>query len=89
MRKINIKDILFWIFFVIGIAMILWKIFGNSPTDLQVVIPFIIMGFLKIWGMNERMIKLEMKTKNGFYNMKRDMNLIKQDLNLIKKGAGI
>jgi len=41
MRKIKIWDVLFWMFLVIGIVMVLWRVFGNSPTDLQVVAPFI------------------------------------------------
>lgn len=78
-------DILFWVSLVVGIVMVLWKIFGNSPTDLQVIAPFIVMGFVKVWDVNERQIRLEMGTKNGFTKMKYDFGLIKQDLSLIKE----
>lgn len=73
MRKMNIKEI----------------VFGNSPTDLQVVAPFIAMGFVKMWGMSERVTMLEMGTRNGFYNIKKDVNLMKKKVDLIGDKLGV
>ena len=89
MNKIKVLDILFWVFLVIGVVMVLWRVFGNSPTDLQVVVPFVIMGLVKVWNVNERQIKLEMGTKNGFSRIKQDFGLLKQDIDLIKERLGI
>ena len=62
--------------------MVAWRVFGNSPTDLQVVAPFFALGFVKMWGMNEKLIGLEMKTKHGFVMMKKDIDLIKERLEI-------
>jgi hypothetical protein len=90
MNKKQILNILFWIFLIIGISMIIWRIFGNSPTDLEILIPFIIMMLLKLWANNENMrevkyqvILLEKGTKTSFEKVRDDLNNIK--LNLRKK----
>ena len=83
--NVKIWDVVFWVALVIGIVMVLWRVFGNSPTDLQVVAPFIVMGFSKMWGMNERLVRLEMKTGHGFRRAGEDIGLIRQDINLIKE----
>lgn len=80
--KIKIWDVVFWIALVVGIVMVLWRVFGNSPTDLQVVAPFIVMGFSKMWGMNERLVRLEMRTMNGFRKVGDDIGLIKERLGI-------
>ena len=89
MNRIKILDILFWVFLVIGIVMIMWRLFGNSPTDLQVLVPFVVMGFLKIWNMNEKQIRLEMGTKNGFSRIKYDFGLMNDGMGLIKRDMGL
>jgi len=83
MRKIKIWDVVFWVALVVGIVMVLWRVFGNSPTDLQVVAPFIVMGFSKMWGMNERLVRLEMKTAGGFRRVGDDIGLIKERLGIL------
>lgn len=90
MNKKQILNILFWIFLIIGIIMIIWKIFGNSPTDIEILIPFIIMILLKLWSNNEniREVKYQVKllekgTKSSFEKVRDDLNNIK--LNLKKK----
>ena len=47
-NKINIYEILFWIFFIIAIIMILWYIFGDSPTIEQTLLVLIITFLFKI-----------------------------------------
>ena len=88
MDKIKILNVLFWVSLVVGIVMVLWRIFGNSPSDLQVVAPFFVMGAAKMWDVNEKQIRLEMGTRNGFDRMKQDINLMKQDINLVKENIG-
>ncbi len=83
--RLNFRRILFWVFAVICIVLLLWLIFGNSPTELFVSSAVVILIIVKIWEMNEKLIKVEMGTKNGFCNIGRDMKTIKQDMGLIKK----
>ena len=46
--KVNIYDILFWIFFILAVGLILWYIFGNSPTLEQALLVLIITFLFKI-----------------------------------------
>jgi hypothetical protein len=48
MKKINLYDILFWIFFIIAVITILWYIFGDSPTIEQALLVFIIAVLFKM-----------------------------------------
>lgn len=85
----DFRKILFWIFAVTCVVLLLWLIFGDSPTELFVSSAVVVLIIMKIWGMNEKQIKMEMGTKNGFCNMGRDMKIIKQDMKLIKKRLGV
>ena len=58
---INIKDLLFWIFLIISIVLLLWVIFGNSPTEFIAIITLIFTLLIKIWSISDRQIKLEMR----------------------------
>ena len=82
MNKIKVWDVIFWIALVVGVVMVLWRVFGNSPTDLQVVAPFIVMGFSKMWGINERLVRLETRAVSGFRRVGEDMGLIKERLGI-------
>ena len=78
--KINIKDILFWIFLLIAVALLLWFIFGNSPTEFFTILSLIFMIVLKLWSISDRQLITEMKVRNGFENMRKDMESIKNKL---------
>ena len=76
--RINFRNVLAWIFLLVAVILVLWLIFGDSPTEL--VVFSVVAGFvlMKMWDMGERQVELEVRAKNGFCNMKRDMNLIKK-----------
>ena len=46
--RINLYEILFWIFFVLSVIVILWYIFGDSPTLEQALLILIITFLFKI-----------------------------------------
>ena len=58
--KIKIYDILFWIFFVLGVIFFLWYVFGDSPTIEQALLILIITFLFKIQS-NITSNTLEMK----------------------------
>ncbi len=60
--KKDIKEILFWIFLLIGIALLIWNVFGNSPTELITLSTLIFTLLLKVWSISDRQIKSEVKT---------------------------
>ena len=85
-----ILDIIFWVALVIGIIMIIWRIFGDSSTDLAIITPFIVMVLMKIWS-NTGAIKdvdhqvkvLSMSTKSAFDKVKGDINRIENKLDIL------
>lgn len=74
--KTKILDVLFWIFLIIGIIMVLWRVFGNSPTDLAVISPFIAMTLMKVWSNNNKTWELKIKMRKGFNKVRGDIGRI-------------
>jgi len=60
----NIKDILFWVFLIFGLILLIWTVFGNSPTEFIALVALIFTGLLKTWSISDRQIKSEMKLQN-------------------------
>ena len=82
--KKQILDILFWVFLIIGIIMVLWRIFGDSPTDLAVVTPFIVIAILKIWNVNNELKDFKWEIKSSFNKVKENMRNINNNINRIE-----
>jgi hypothetical protein len=59
--KFSLKDILFWIFLIISIILIIWNVFGNSPTEFIALTALIVTVLLQLWRVSDRTLKLEMK----------------------------
>lgn len=70
--KINIYDIIFWIFFMLSIIFFFWYLFGNSPTLEQALLVLIIGLLFKMQGsINSN--KWEVKIlKNSFIRLADD-----------------
>lgn len=58
---IDVKDVLFWIFLVLGIIFLLWNVFGNSATEFIALVTLVFTVLLKTWTISDRQIKLEMR----------------------------
>ena len=90
MKVINwVLNILLVVFFIGTIYVILWKIFGDSPTDFQVISWVVgLFGvavfklFSLIYSMNREVGEIKIGVRNGFKRIKEDMQEIKI---LIKK----
>lgn len=80
--SIDWKNILFWIFLIIAVILLIWNVFGNSPSEFIAIISTIFMLVLKIWSISDRQIKLEVGVKEGFIKIKEDINLIKKKLKI-------
>ena len=48
--KINLKELFFWIFLVLSMSLLLWNVFGNSPSEFIIMAGIIFMLVLKIWS---------------------------------------
>lgn len=55
---ISFKEIIFWFLFVLSIVVVVWLIFGESPTLEQALL---VMILTLLWSSNNRLTKLEMK----------------------------
>ncbi len=85
MKRKQILEILFWIFLILLVILILWKIFGNSPSDLSIIITGMLTLLLKMWSISDELKDFKYKTKLSFQRTKEDINLIKRKINKIKK----
>lgn len=59
--RIDIKEILFWILLILSIILIIWNVFGNSPTEFIALVSLIFTLLLKVWSVSDKQIKLEMR----------------------------
>ena len=82
--KIKFSEMMFWIFLLIAAVLVFWRVFGNSP-GVDAVFGSIIVGVVFLmFGFSERLTVLEINTKNGFRDIKKDMNFIKGKLDSIE-----
>ena len=84
MERKKILNILFWIFFIISIILILWRIFGNSPTELSIIIFLFLTLMFKLWTLSDetKEFKYEFKTfkhevRTSFVKVRKDFDGIK------------
>ncbi len=71
MKEIIIRMVC-WISFITFIIMVIWRIFGNSPTNLEIIIPILVI-------MGGQVVKNTVDLKGGgihqLYNEKRLLNI--------------
>ena len=82
--KRKILDVLAWIALAVGIVMILWRIFGDSPTDLAIITPFIVFAILKTWNANNEL--KDFKTDHGIFKhqVKSSFDKVKENMSRIE-----
>jgi len=59
--KLDIKEILFWIFLAIAMGLLVWNVFGNSPTEFITMVAILFTILLKVVSTSERLAKIETK----------------------------
>jgi len=74
--KMSVWEFLSWVFAILALVLVLWRAFGNSPSEWAVAAAVISVLVAKVVGLSERVVGLEAGMKHGFYNVKKDMNLI-------------
>ncbi len=82
--KKTILDIIFWLALIIGIIMVLWRIFRNSPTDIAVISPFIVMILSKLWTINNEYVNFRSDVKMSFNKVKEDISRIENKIDGLK-----
>lgn len=77
MKRKDILNILFWISLVILIILILWRIFGNSPEDLTIIITAVFTLMFKMWTISDDLNNFKHEVRFSFHKVKEDINNIK------------
>jgi hypothetical protein len=82
--KLDIREIGFWIVLILAMSLLLWNVFGNSPSEFLALVGIIFVVVIKLWFVSDRQIITDMRIKEGFGKMKGNMDLVKNDIGLIK-----
>ncbi len=72
--KMDIKETLFWIFLALGVILLIWAVFGNSPTEFIALVTLIFTGLLKTWSISDKVIRLEMRFNALAKDFKEHLN---------------
>jgi hypothetical protein len=59
--KFALREIVFWIVLILGLVLLVWNVFGNSPTEFIALATLIFAVLLKVWNISDRVLKLEMR----------------------------
>lgn len=81
--KIDIKEILFWIFLVLSLVFLIWIVFGNSPTELIFIVTIYLTLLLKMWSISDKQIRTDgkiNKLKDSFSRMVEDLKYLREHL---------
>ena len=81
--KKTILEIIFWVALIVGIIMVLWRIFGDSPTDLAIITPFIVMLVSKVWDMNNNFRDFRHHVKSSFSKVRGDISRIENKIDIL------
>ena len=73
MRKIKIRDIIFWILILAAIGIAIWLVIGSPTieTGLLMIVIFIAASEIVIW---KTLFKIDKKTCIGFIKIKNEMH---------------
>ena len=82
----KISDIIIIGLTILSIAVVLWYFFGNSPTLLEsliiLILTILFMSNVQVIKNTMKLNYLEKGIRDGFNNMKSDINLIKKRLKI-------
>lgn len=87
--KVDIKETLFWILLIIALGLLLWNIFGKSPTEFVIIITIIFMTVLKIWSISDQQIRTDINIQYSFNKIKSKMNSLRNDILSIKENIDL
>lgn len=80
MIRRKIFEILFWILLAVTIILILWRIFGESPSDFSIIISIGLMLLLKMWAMSDETKEFKHEVRMSFARVKQDFDELKKEL---------
>lgn len=73
--KFSWKDILFWIILILALILVVWTVFGNSPTEFVTLVTLIVAVLFQIWRVSDRVLRLE----GRFNYLAKDFHKLSED----------
>ncbi len=89
MKRKDILNLLFWILLIIVIILVLWRIFGNSPSDISILLASLLTLLLKMWAISDEIKDFKHEVKFSFYKVKEDADSIKDKMGKIEDEVAI
>ncbi|MAG02614.1 hypothetical protein CMI42_04715 [Candidatus Pacearchaeota archaeon] len=83
LSKVDIKDMLFWIFLVISLILLIWILVGDSPSELIFITTIFLTMLFKVWAISDRGIKTDAKVDrlgDGFKRLAEDFRDLRGDI---------
>jgi len=77
-EKVKILNTFFWIFLVIGLVLLIWRIVGNSPTDYQVYGALFVALLIKVWTVGEDFSGLKGKLSSDIPEIKNKITKLEK-----------
>ncbi len=84
MKLRQILDILFWVLLTIVVILLLWRIFGNSPTDLSIIMPALLMLLVKTWSISDNLKDFKHEVRFSFRKVREDTSKTKENISDIE-----
>lgn len=84
MKRKDILNILFWILLIIVIILVLWRIIGNSPSDLSIILASFFTILFKMWAISDELKDFKHEVKASFTKAKKEIVYIKSKLSKSK-----
>ena len=86
--KIDFREILFWISLAFTIILLMWYLFGGSPSEIIVIIAVTFTFLIEIWKIGNRLsnklVNLETRFnffEIGFKDLSKDFKDLSKDFN--------
>lgn len=51
----DIRDVIFWLFLIIALILLIWKVFWGSPSDFYILFTLSIGILFKTWAISSRL----------------------------------
>ena len=77
-----IEDVILIILFILAVGMIIWYIFGDSPTFEQINLSLIAVVVGILFKIYREVGEIKMDIKHSFANVSKDINSIKNKMKL-------
>lgn len=96
MRRFSWFDIIIILLFLFSVYLILTRIFGNSASDLSIIVSLISFSgsliarvMYAVYNLNREIGEFKIRTAHGFQKVKDDMTFVKSGIEFLKNDIGL